>query len=133
LPRGKERTKKSDFGKPKSQVCLFAVANIALRAGANIARPDVPSGTSLSVPLFKNKDEKDIYSFCVSLATKPPRSADRESKSSCFPSCLKFYLFRGASQIAKVFAFCGVRVAFVFAFFFKMRTQNLNIYPFAKK
>jgi len=24
LPRGKERTKKTDFGKPKLQVCLFA-------------------------------------------------------------------------------------------------------------
>ncbi len=31
------KLKKPDFGKPKSQVCLFAVANIVLRTGANIA------------------------------------------------------------------------------------------------
>jgi hypothetical protein len=37
LPRGKERTKKTDFGKPKSQ--------------------DVPSWNSLVLPHYKDKDK----------------------------------------------------------------------------
>jgi hypothetical protein len=53
----KEVAKKTDFGKPKSQVCLFAVANIVLRTGANIARQDVPSKTSPALPRYTDKDE----------------------------------------------------------------------------
>jgi hypothetical protein len=55
-------------------------ANIALRAGANIASPDFPSGASPALPRYKNQNEKDIYRFCASLAALPPRAAGKESK-----------------------------------------------------
>ena len=43
----KKWRKKTDFGKPKSQVCLFAKREHRASAGANIARSDVPSEASL--------------------------------------------------------------------------------------
>jgi len=55
LPRGKERTKKT--------------------------RPGVPPGNPLRLPLYKDKDEKNRYSYPVSLATEPTRAAGEESKS----------------------------------------------------
>ncbi|MBR2621683.1 MAG: hypothetical protein IKC97_04845, partial [Clostridia bacterium] len=113
--------------KPKSQVCLFAKREHRASAGANIARPDVPSGTSLSVPLFKNKDEKDIYHFCVTLAVLPPRAAGRESKKACFPFLLKISSVTRCVALGKSFCCCVVRISFMFAFFFKMRTQSLNM------
>jgi hypothetical protein len=50
LPRGKERTKKSDFGKPKSQVCLFAVANIAQARAQTLRAKAFPLGTPGTPP-----------------------------------------------------------------------------------
>ena len=62
-----EVAKKSDFGKPKSLVCLFAVANIARGAGANIARPDVPPWIPLFVPRYKAYQEINIFLGCAVL------------------------------------------------------------------
>jgi len=52
LPRGKERTKKTDFGKPKSQVCLFAGANIA-QARAQTLRAKGPN--ALWIPATRKR------------------------------------------------------------------------------
>jgi hypothetical protein len=49
LLRGKKWRKKPDFGKPKSQVCLFAKREHRASAGANIARQAVPSWISLGI------------------------------------------------------------------------------------
>jgi len=74
LPRGKERTKKTDFGKPKSQVCLFAGANIALRAGANIARQRLlPLETAPPAVLKKRTAEREC------LGKTPPSWAHKRT------------------------------------------------------
>jgi len=50
-------------------------------------RPDFPSGTSLALPFYKDKDEIDILFLCIVLQTLPTRTAGGESKSFCFLSC----------------------------------------------
>jgi hypothetical protein len=42
------------------------------------ANPDFPSGTSLSVPLFKEEDEKNINIYITSLAAETSRAAGGE-------------------------------------------------------
>ena len=79
LAARQEVAKKTDFGKPKSQVCLFAKCE-----QANIASQDVPSWNSLSVPRYKVEQEKDIKFYYTSLSILPPRAADMGSKMCCF-------------------------------------------------
>jgi hypothetical protein len=42
-------------------------------------RQDVPSWNSPPVPLYKEEEEKDINTFCLSHAILPTRAADMES------------------------------------------------------
>ena len=65
LGASQEVTKKSDFGKPKSQVCLFAKREHRASAGANIASPDVPSWNSLGIAALHISAYAETHEHCL--------------------------------------------------------------------
>ncbi|MBE6660462.1 MAG: hypothetical protein E7605_03565 [Ruminococcaceae bacterium] len=90
--RPKKWRKKPDFGKPKSQVCLFAVANIA-QARAQTLRAKGPN--ALWIPATRKVAalrsahffaKGCIFSFCVGVLNK---NADTEGarKRNCKSFC----------------------------------------------
>jgi hypothetical protein len=50
------------------------------KEGTKKVNPAVPSGTSLSVPLYKANQEIDIFFVCTVLQGLPPRAAGEEDK-----------------------------------------------------
>ena len=66
------------------RAALCGVFMLLLGASQEVTKKDAktfPLGSPLSVPLYKDKDEKNRYSYPVSLATEPTRAAGEESKS----------------------------------------------------
>ena len=70
------------------------------KEGTKKVNPAVPSGTSLSVPLYKANQEIDIFFVCTVLQGLPPRAAGEEDK----PAFLQRLVEPGASRIAEIFA-----------------------------
>ena len=68
------------------RAALCGVFMLLLGTSQEVTKKDAktfPLGSPLSVPLYKDKDEKNRYSYPVSLATEPTRAAGEESKRFC--------------------------------------------------